>query len=110
MKLLFDQNLSSKLVEALADLFPGSLHVKALGMEQTDDRSIWERAKQDGLIIVSKDSDFYQRAILFDHPPKVIWIKRGNCPTKQVEFILRGHFDRIERFDNDSQANCLILY
>ena len=110
MKLLFDQNLSSKLVKALADLFSGSLHVKALGMEQTDDRSIWDRAKQDGLIIVSKDSDFYQRAILFGHPPKVIWIKRGNCPTKQVEFILRGHFDRVERFDNDSQANCLILY
>jgi predicted nuclease of predicted toxin-antitoxin system len=64
LKLLFDQNLSSKLVKALADLFPDSLHVKDLGMEQTDDRSIWERAKQDGLIIVSKDSDFYQRAIL----------------------------------------------
>ena len=56
-------------------------------MEQTDDRLIWERAKQDGLTIVSKDSDFYQRAVLFGHPPKVIWIKRGNCPTKQVEFI-----------------------
>jgi predicted nuclease of predicted toxin-antitoxin system len=110
LKLLFDQNLSSKLVKSLADLFPDSLHVKDLGMEQTDDRLIWERAKQDGLIIVSKDSDFYQRAVLFGHPPKVIWIKRGNCPTKQVEFILRGHFDRIKRFDNDSQANCLILY
>jgi predicted nuclease of predicted toxin-antitoxin system len=101
---------TSKLVKSLADLFPDSLHVKDLGMEQTDDRLIWECAKRDGLIIVSKDSDFYQRAILFGHPPKVIWIKRGNCPTKQVEFILRGHFDRIEHFASDTQANCLILY
>ncbi|HEX5085273.1 MAG TPA: DUF5615 family PIN-like protein [Blastocatellia bacterium] len=77
MKLLFDQNLSSKLVKSLADLFPDSLHVKDLGMQQTDDRLIWERAKQDGLTIVSKDSDFYQKAVLFGHPPKVIWIKRG---------------------------------
>lgn len=46
-------------------------------MQQTDDRLIWERAKQDGLTIVSKDSDFYQKAVLFGHPPKVIWIKRG---------------------------------
>ena len=110
MKLLFDQNLSSKLVKALADLFPGSLHVKDLGMEQEDDRLIWERAKQDGFIIISKDSNFNQRAFVFGHPPKVIQIKRSNCPTKQVEFIVRGHFDSIKRFDDDSQANCLILY
>ena len=110
MKLLFDQNLSIKLVISLADLFPDSLHVKQLGMEQTEDDLIWERAKQDGLIIVSKDSDFYQRAVLFGHPPKLIWVKRGNYPTKQVEFILRGHFDRIKQFDDDPQANCLILY
>jgi predicted nuclease of predicted toxin-antitoxin system len=110
LKLLFDQNLSSKLVKSLADLFPDSVHVKDFGMEQADDRLIWERAKQDDLIIVSKDSDFYQRALLFGHPPKVIWIKRGNCPTKQVEFILRGHFDRIEQFNDDTQSGCLILY
>jgi predicted nuclease of predicted toxin-antitoxin system len=97
-------------VKSLADLFPDSAHVKDFGMEQTDDRLIWERAKQDDLIIVSKDSDFYQRALLFGHPPKVIWIKRGNCPTKQVEFILRGHFDRIEQFNDDPQSGCLILY
>ncbi len=110
MKLLFDQNLSSKLVKSLADLFPDSAHVKDFGMEQADDRLIWERAKQDDLIIVSKDSDFYQKALLFGHPPKVIWIKRGNCPTKQVEFILRGHFDRIEQFNDNTQSGCLILY
>jgi len=97
-------------VKSLADLFPDSVHVKDFGMEQADDRLIWERAKQGDLIIVSKDSDFYQRSLLFGYPPKVIWIKRGNCPTRQVEFILRGHFDRIEQFNNDTQSGCLILY
>ncbi len=97
-------------MKSLADLFPDSVHVKDFGMEQADDRLIWERAKQGDLIIVSKDSDFYQRSLLFGYPPKVIWIKRGNCPTRQVEFILRGHFDRIEQFNNDTQSGCLILY
>ena len=79
-------------------------------MEQEDDRLIWERAKQDGFIIISKDSNFYQRAVVFGHPPKVIQVKRGSCPTKQVEFIVRSHFGRIKQFDDDSQANFLILY
>lgn len=79
-------------------------------MARTDDRLVWDYARQYGLVIVSKDSDFYQRALLYGHPPKVIWIKRGNCPTKQVEFILRGHYDRVQQFENDPQSGCLILY
>ena len=42
MKLLFDQNLSPKLVTRLADLFPGSLHVQSAGLDQADDEKIWE--------------------------------------------------------------------
>jgi len=110
LKLLFDQNLSSKLVKALSGLFPDSLHVKDLGMEQTDDRLIWEHARQNGFVIVSKDTDFYQRSLLLGHPPKVIWFRRGNCSTKQVELILRNQLYRLEEFGNDDQAGCLILF
>jgi predicted nuclease of predicted toxin-antitoxin system len=110
LKLLFDQNLSRKLVNVLADLFPGSLHVQNLGMAQTDDHLIWEYAKQEGFAIISKDSDFYQRSHLFGSPPKVIWFKRGNCSTKQVEFILRNQLHRIEQFGDDLNVGCLILY
>jgi predicted nuclease of predicted toxin-antitoxin system len=97
-------------VKALAEQFPDSVHVKDLGMEQTDDRLIWEYAKQNGFIIISKDTDFYQRSLLFGHPPKLIWFRRGNCPTKRVELILRNQLDRIEQFGNDDQAGCLILF
>ncbi|NLT70435.1 MAG: DUF5615 family PIN-like protein [Verrucomicrobiaceae bacterium] len=76
MKLLFDQNLSSALVGHLADLFPGSTHVKSLGMMSADDVAIWNYAAQNGFTIVSKDSDFQQRSLLlvelhaFDADPK----------------------------------------
>lgn len=59
MKLLFDENLSHKLVRALEDLFPGSEHVRNLGLKAADDHVIWEQAKSNDSIIVSKDSDFY---------------------------------------------------
>ena len=109
MKLLFDENLSHKLVRALEDLFPDSEHVRNLGLKAADDHLIWEHAKNKDLIIVSKDSDFYQRSLLFGHPPKVIWIRRGNCSTVAVEAILRLHFQDVKDFYEDPYESFLIL-
>jgi len=69
VKLLFDENLSHKLVGSLADLFPDSEHVRNVGLKAVDDRLVWEYAAANDLLIVSKDSDFYQRSLLFGHPP-----------------------------------------
>ena len=60
MRLLFDQNLSFKLVRALADTYPDSVHVRDLEFLEADDASIWRYAAEHGLVIVSKDSDFHQ--------------------------------------------------
>jgi len=72
MKLLFDQNLSSALVSRLSDLFPESIHVKNVGVMQSDDGVIWSYAREHGFTTVSKDSDFQQRSLLFGAPPKVV--------------------------------------
>ena len=78
MRLLFDQNLSPRLKEALEDIYPGSLHVKDVGLESADDVTVWTYASERGLTIASKDSDFRQLSFAFGHPPKVIWIRCGN--------------------------------
>jgi len=64
VKLLFDQNLSHKLVRRLADLFPESVHVREVGLKEAGDPLVWEYAKSNGLVVVSKDSDFHQRSFL----------------------------------------------
>ena len=89
MKLLLDQNISPRLVDALVDLYPGSTHVQRVGLDRALDSDIWSFAMEHGYTIVSKDSDFNERAALYGAPPKVIWIRRGNCNTKQIEQILR---------------------
>lgn len=109
MKLLFDENISHKLVRALADLYPDCAHPRDIGLKTSDDRLIWEHAKNNDFMIVSKDSDFYYRSLLFKHPPKVIWIRRGNCATKTVESILRSNYDEIKQFYNNTFEACLIL-
>jgi predicted nuclease of predicted toxin-antitoxin system len=71
MRLLFDQNLSPRLPRLLADLYPNSTHVREVGLRDASDVEIWEYAKQNGFVIVSKDSDFQQRSLLHGHPPKI---------------------------------------
>jgi predicted nuclease of predicted toxin-antitoxin system len=109
MKLLFDENLSPRLIPALIDLFPGSAHVDRLGMGGEPDPVIWEYAKTQGYILVSKDSDFHERSLLYGHPPKVIWIRRGNCSVRHIELILRNKAKEIERLKHDDELTYLIL-
>ncbi len=109
MKLLFDQNLSHRLVRLLADVYPDCLHVRNIGLNAATDTVIWEYAKTNGYLIVSKDSDFHQRSFVFGYPPKVIWIRRGNCSTNTIERILRDSVDTITTFAADGTATFLIL-
>lgn len=79
MKLLFDQNLSWRLPEHLAELYPGSRHIREFGLKESEDLDIWEHAKANDFVIVTKDKDFQQRSLLYGHPPKVVRLLVGNC-------------------------------
>jgi predicted nuclease of predicted toxin-antitoxin system len=109
VKLLFDQNISPRLIPWLADLFPGSAHVRDFGLQKADDDAIWSLARQQDFTIVSKDSDFRQRSFLHGPPPRVIWVQRGNCSTQEIEAILRQHHQDIQSFHDDPAAAFLIL-
>jgi len=109
MKLLFDQNLAPRLVRDLSDLFPASVHVRDIGLKSAKDRAIWDHARDEGFVIVSKDNDFQQMSFVWGHPPKVIWIRRGNCSVRESEWILRTNSARIHEFETDSEAAFLML-
>jgi predicted nuclease of predicted toxin-antitoxin system len=109
MTLLFDENLSHKLVRRLADLFPDSVHVRDVGLKAADDPVVWEYAKKNGLMIVSKDSDMHQRSFVLGHPPKLIWVRLGNCSTWDIEKLLRENFSAVEAFHEDDYASFLSL-
>ena len=109
MKLLFDENLSPRLVSYLTTTFPGSLHVRDVGLARADDNSIWSYAREYGFAIVSKDSDFHQRSLISGPLPKVIWIQRGNCSTMDIIEIFKGHHSVLEEFEKNSEAAFLAL-
>jgi predicted nuclease of predicted toxin-antitoxin system len=101
MKLLFDHQLSPKLVKRLSDLYPDSAHVHQIGLDQVADPVIWEHARANDFVIVTKDADFTDLSVLRGFPPKVIWLKLGNCTTRQVEDAIRRHTNAIAEFATD---------
>ena len=109
MKLLFDQNLSYRVVENLKDLYMDSTHVRLIGLEGADDEAVWNYARTNGYAIVSKDSDFHQRSFVRGFPPKIIWIRCGNSSTSQVEQILRDNRVAVQNFCDDGVHAFLIL-
>ena len=109
MKLLLDENLSDRMIYRIADLYPNSEHVKTLGLTNTDDAVIWEYAKTNGFVIVSKDADFHQRSLLYGHPPKFIYLRIGNSPTSKITQILRDNFGTIFQFESSETESILVL-
>lgn len=109
MKVLLDHNLSPRLVSRLADVFDEVEHVLFAGLERAADEGVWEYARQRGLIIISKDSDFSELSIWRGFPPKVIWLQIGNCTTAQVETVLRARLAAIAAFSADPEAGVLVL-
>ena len=108
-ELLFDENLSPKLPNRLSDLFPNSLHVRDVDMKATIDPIVWDYAKDSDLMIVSKDADMHDLSLVFGNPPKVIWLRLGNCSTLQVENLLRREFKAIKLFYENKTLSLLAL-
>jgi len=109
MKLLFNQNLSPKLADRLADLFPGSSHVEREGLSRAFDIEVWEFARRNGFAIVTKDEDFANLSLLKGQPPKVLWLQIGNCTTADVEELLRKRAGDIKRFEKDDSTGTMLL-
>jgi predicted nuclease of predicted toxin-antitoxin system len=101
--------LAARITAALPDLYPGSLHVRDAGLLGASDRVIWDHARRNGLVIVSKDEDSHRLSIFEGHPPKVIWIRLGNCSTEDIIRLLRDRRDVIEEFLNHQDAGFLAL-
>ncbi|MBA3846083.1 MAG: DUF5615 family PIN-like protein [Planctomycetes bacterium] len=86
---MFDQNLSRRLAQRLADIYPGSVHVGDIGFDRETDANVWEYARRDSFVLVSKDADFVDLVAQRGPPPSLVWLRVGNCTTRSVEQLLR---------------------
>ena len=109
MKLLFDENLSPKLVTRLAADFPESVHVSRVGLDQADDETVWAFARENTFSIVTKDADFQEISLRLGMPPKVIWLRRGNCSVDETVAMLHDNVDGTRMFIADARSAVLVI-
>jgi predicted nuclease of predicted toxin-antitoxin system len=108
-KLLFDQNLSHRILTDLGPHFVGSTHVRIEGLQRADDRRIWEFARRGEYIIVTKDSDFNDLTLLYGIPPKILWIRVGNCRSGDIVALIKSHERQILDFASERSTAILEL-
>ena len=97
------------MVQKLAPHFPDSAHVRLLGMDEEDDRLIWQYARDDNFTIVTQDADFELLSQLYGFPPKVIWLRCGNTATANIFNLLVVNYDLLVAFGGDELVACLEL-
>jgi predicted nuclease of predicted toxin-antitoxin system len=105
VKLLFDANISRKIVPMLVDLFPSSSQILLSGFTgETPDKLIWEHARESNFAIVSGDSDFVRLSNRLGPPPKVIRLERMDYSTQIAADLIRRNAIAISEFAESSSA------
>ena len=110
MKLLFDQNISFRIIKILGDRFPQSAQVRETKLEGARDIEIWQYAKSNDFVIITFDADFSDFASLYGHPPKIIWLRTGNTRTLDIANLLIQKEEQIVNFLEDKDISCLEIY
>lgn len=98
MKLLFDQNISFRIVKKIEDFLPFASQVRLLGLENSEDYEIWKYAKLNDYTIVTFDTDFYDMSLIKGTPPKIIWLRIGNTSTKNLVLCLKNNYELMKEF------------
>jgi len=110
MKLLLDENLSRRIIPFIQEAYPESTQIALLDMERSDDQTVWDYAKENGFVIVTRDSDFIDLSALRGQPPKVIWLRTGNQTKAAVIHVLLKSKEEIERALELEDKACIEIY
>ncbi len=109
MKLLFDQNISFRILKKLSGNFSGSEQVQSLGLINKSDFEIWEFAEKNNFCIVTFDADFIDLSMLKGFPPKIIWLNTGNLNTDALTNLILSKESAINEFCSDNESGFLEL-
>ena len=86
------------------ELGRSSQALREIGLRDAEDESIFERARADDAILLTKDKDFVDLVGRFGHPPAVIWLRCGNTSETSMKRILSDHLDATLEFIAGGEA------
>ena len=109
MNLLFDQNLSPKILKILPQEFSKSQQVRFVGLENSSDFQIFQYARDNDFAIVTFDSDFVDLNAMHGTPPKIVYLNTGNLTTKHISELLTANILRISHYLKSESDDILEL-
>ncbi|MEW9807220.1 DUF5615 family PIN-like protein [Mesorhizobium marinum] len=109
MRLLLDQNISRRVALALGAHGIEIQHVSSCGLGSASDARIWNFAKDNGYAILSKDADFHHMSFTFGAPPKTIWLRLGNCSTREIAASISRNLPAIAIFLDDADSALMVI-
>jgi len=111
--LLFDQNISYRIIPELSDYYPNCRQVREFGLSNAEDVDIWDYARKNNYTIVTFDADFYDISLINGCPPKIVWLRTGNLTTNKLSDLLKKRQKQIVDFCNQPEQKekaCLEIY
>lgn len=110
MKILVDENISHRLIALIDPPFEGSIHVNSFSPPLRTGNEIWKLAQEEDYVILTFVEDFSDWQLIRENPPKVIWLRMGNTPTKELARILKVNAVKINHFGSDPDSIILEIY
>lgn len=110
MRLLFDQNISFRVVKQLKATFPEVVGVRECGLFNVDDYQIWEYARQNNHTVVSFDEDIPDIGSVRGFPPNIIWLRTGNLSNQSIIDLFKDHSEQFAAFIANERKGCLMVY
>jgi len=94
MKIWLDAQLSPFMADWIKNTFNiEAVALRELGLRDATDKEIFNRAKAENVIVITKDVDFKLLQDRFGSPPKIIWLTCGNTSNKRLQVILKKHLN-----------------
>lgn len=99
MIIWIDAQLPPTLAAWMVETFGvNAISLKELGLRDAKDIEIFEAAKQDNLVIMTKDSDFVDLVCRLGSPPQILWLTCGNVTNRNLRLLLTStFFDAVDR-------------
>ncbi|MHB1590433.1 MAG: DUF5615 family PIN-like protein [Sulfuricella sp.] len=93
MKFWVDAQLPPLLATWLSEQFDvKAFSLRTLGLRDACDAEIFQAAQQQGIVIISKDSDFVELVSRYGTPPQLIWVTCGNVTNRQLQIVFNKTF------------------
>lgn len=109
MNLLFDQNISPRILRVLPPEFSNCQQVRFAGLENSSDFEIFQYARKNHFSIVTFDSDFIDLNAMYGTPPKIIYLNTGNLTTKAISQLVTNNILRVAHYLSSESDNILEL-